>query len=174
MKKGDIGLQENEYMDIIRGKTAVLFEGACRVSARISDAVDEKEAAIARYGHHLGMAFQIADDLFDYTLETRQLGKKVGADLREGKMTLPLIYALKHAPASERGKMERIAGSPDFNEAMFHDLVKCLDQYGGLQYSRALAAQHLDTAKSALDIFDDGETRTTLQMLADYVLLRNV
>ena len=87
MRKGDIRLPEAEYMQVIRRKTAVLFEAACRVSAVLADAPPEKENALAGYGLNLGMAFQIADDLFDYTLATRQLGKEVGADLREGKMT---------------------------------------------------------------------------------------
>ena len=100
--------------------------------------------------------------------------KKIGADMREGKMTLPLIYALQQAPAAEREKMKKIVADPDFTDADFQELVSCLDRFGGLEYTRKLAADHLETAKAALDIFDDGETKTTMLMLTDYVLKRSV
>ncbi len=94
---GDSGLTEDQYMEIIRRKTAILFEGTCRCGALIADAPSDPVDALTTYGYHLGMAFQIADDLLDYTADSTTLGKKAGADLREGKLTLPLIRALKAA-----------------------------------------------------------------------------
>ena len=102
MRKGDINLTEAEYKEVIRRKTAMLFEAACRVSAILADATEEQETALSEYGYNLGIAFQMADDLFDYTLETSEFGKEVGADLREGKLTLPVIYALKQAQSGDR------------------------------------------------------------------------
>ena len=99
MRKGSLDLTEKEYMEIIRRKTAVLFQGACRVSALIAGAPNEKEIALSDYGFNLGIAFQMVDDLLDYTLDTGVLGKEVGADLKEGKLTLPVIYSLKAADA---------------------------------------------------------------------------
>ncbi|MEA3437272.1 MAG: polyprenyl synthetase family protein, partial [Thermodesulfobacteriota bacterium] len=89
MRKGELNISEEEYMDVIRRKTAVLFQGACRISAIITDATHEKEKALSDYGYNLGLAFQMADDLLDYTSDTKVLGKEVGADLKEGKLTLP-------------------------------------------------------------------------------------
>ncbi|MGD9417005.1 MAG: polyprenyl synthetase family protein, partial [Desulfobacterales bacterium] len=97
MRKGDVSLSEDEYMEVIRRKTAVLFQAACKVSAVIAEATPEKERALSDYGYNLGLAFQMVDDLFDYTKDTAALGKEVGADLREGKLTLPIIQALKEA-----------------------------------------------------------------------------
>ena len=104
MRKGDISLTEDEYLEVIRRKTAVLFEAACRTSAILADADDEDKNALTKFGYNLGMAFQMTDDLFDYTLDTAEFGKEVGADLKEGKMTLPVIYALKQANSNDREK----------------------------------------------------------------------
>ena len=102
MRKGDVSLTEDEYLEVIRRKTAVLFQAACTVSAVIAEAPEEKEKALSDFGYHLGIAFQMADDLFDYTMDTADLGKEVGADLREGKLTLPVIHALKQANPADR------------------------------------------------------------------------
>ena len=112
-RKGKIDLTEAEYMDIIKCKTAVLFQGACRISAILAEASEEKEMALAQYGYHLGMAFQMADDLLDYTFDTQALGKTVGADLREGKLTLPVIIALKQAVSGDRDLMGKIIQNED-------------------------------------------------------------
>ena len=88
-------LTEAEYKEVIRRKTAMLFEAACRVSAVIADATEAQETALSKYGYNLGIAFQMADDLFDYTLQTSDFGKEVGADLREGKLTLPVIRTFR-------------------------------------------------------------------------------
>jgi len=85
MRKGDLDISQEEYLEVIRRKTAVLFQGACRISAIIADAPNEKEKALSDYGYNLGLAFQMADDLLDYTSDTKVLGKEVGADLKEGK-----------------------------------------------------------------------------------------
>ena len=100
MRKGDVTLTEDEYLEVIRRKTAVLFQAACTVSAVIADAPPEKEQALSDYGYNLGIAFQMIDDLFDYTMDTADLGKEVGADLREGKLTIPVIHALNRADSA--------------------------------------------------------------------------
>ncbi len=114
MRKGDINLNEEEYLEVIRRKTAMLFEAACRVSAVISDAPQESEKALSDYGFNLGIAFQMADDLFDYTLTTADFGKAVGADLREGKLTLPVISALRNAAPDDKEVMIKIIQDPNF------------------------------------------------------------
>ena len=132
MRKGDISLTEDEYKEVIRCKTAMLFEAACRVSAILANATEENENALAEYGYNLGIAFQMADDLFDYTLQTSDFGKEVGADLREGKLTLPVIYALQQAGAGDRELMIQDNPEPRFFRAEFKTLTGLLEKYGGL------------------------------------------
>ncbi|MGA6927181.1 MAG: polyprenyl synthetase family protein, partial [Desulfosarcina sp.] len=142
-KKGDITLTEAQYLDVIRCKTAVLFQGACRTGALVAGAGTNQVEALAAYGHHLGLAFQMADDLLDYTRDAGTLGKGTGTDLKEGKLTLPVIHALSRASASDRERMVAIFKKPDFSAAEFDVLVGMLDEYGGIAYTRAKAAGHI-------------------------------
>lgn len=174
MRKGDISLTEDEYTEVIRRKTALLFEAACRVSAILANAPDEKEKALAEYGYNLGIAFQMADDLFDYTLQTSDFGKEVGADLREGKLTLPVIYALKQAQAADRELMIKIIQDQNFSQADFKILIDLLEKYGGLAYTRNTATAYIETAKKALAVFDPSPTRETMLDIAEYALARSL
>jgi octaprenyl-diphosphate synthase len=174
MRKGDVNLTEDEYMQVIRRKTAVLFEAACQVSAIIADAPQQKEKSLARYGYNLGIAFQMADDLFDYTLQTSDLGKEVGADLREGKLTLPVIYALKQAQPADRERMISIIEDEDFDVEDFNILIKLLEKYGGIDYTQKTATAYIETAKEALSGFEPSPARETMLDIADYALARQV
>jgi octaprenyl-diphosphate synthase len=171
-RKGALDLSEAEYLTIIRRKTAVLFEGACQVGALISRAPRHQEAALAAYGFNLGMAFQMADDLLDYSLDSQPLGKVVGADLREGKLTLPVIHALSCADAERRAAMTATISDPQFNRAAFEGLIADLEALGGITYTRQSAERFLNKAKDALTIFPDGTTKDTLTDIADYALAR--
>ncbi len=174
MRKGDVKLTEDEYLVVIRRKTAVLFKAACQVSAIIADAPQDKEKALAEYGYNLGIAFQMADDLFDYTLQTSDFGKEVGADLREGKLTLPVIYALKQANSSDRDLMIKIIRNTDFTTDDFKTLLDLLVKYGGIDYTQETAASYIDTAKNALALFEPSPTKETMLDIADYALQRRV
>ena len=172
MRKGDIHLAEGEYLEVIRRKTAVLFETACRVSAVLANAPEERESALASYGVNLGMAFQIADDLFDYTLDTPQFGKEVGADLREGKMTLPLIHGLRQAQAENREWMVSVIQDPHFSTEDFRKLAGLLKTSGAARYAEQAAETYIQNAKAALSVFPHSETLETLIDVADYALHR--
>jgi octaprenyl-diphosphate synthase len=174
MRIGDVNLEEKEYLEVIRRKTAMLFEAACRVSAIIADAPDESEKALADYGYNLGIAFQMADDLFDYTLTTSDFGKEVGADLREGKLTLPVIHALDNATAADRDLMIKIIQDPNFSTQDFRTLVDLLDKHGGIAYTQKTAASYIDTAKQALSIFEPTQDKEIMMDIADYALARRV
>jgi len=174
LRKGDIGLSEDEYLEVIRRKTAVLFEAACRVSAVLADAPEDKASALADYGFNLGMAFQMADDLFDYLLETPQLGKEIGADLREGKMTLPLIHALRNARSADRKWMSGVIQNKDFSIEDFQKLVGLLKDCGAFRYTEKAAGLFIEKAKAALEAFGPSETRQTMIDIADYTLQRRV
>jgi octaprenyl-diphosphate synthase len=171
-RKGDIGLSETEYRDVIWRKTAVLFEGACRSAALLAGASPDRIEALSTYGANLGLAFQMADDLIDYTSDTQALGKKAGADLREGKLTLPVIAALQAADQRDRERMATIIGNPLFTIDDFEELKRLLEQYGGLAYTRDKAREHVLLAKDALSGFQPSETTSILHDLADFTLQR--
>jgi len=172
MRKGDINLNEEEYLEVIRRKTAMLFEAACRVSAVISDAPQESEKALSDYGFNLGIAFQMADDLFDYTLTTADFGKAVGADLREGKLTLPVISALRNAAPDDKEVMIKIIQDPNFSDEDFKTLIDLLDKHGGIDYTQKTAAAYIDKAKQALSVFESSQPRDIMLDIADYALAR--
>lgn len=174
LRKGAVDLTEVEYLEVIRRKTAVLFEGACRVSAILAESGSEKEAALGDYGLHLGLAFQMADDLLDYTADSAALGKQVGADLREGKLTLPVIHALREARGADRERIVQIVATPDFSVAEFNSLVARLESLGSIEYTRRQAAGHIHQAKQALMVFEACPARDLLIDIADYALARKV
>jgi octaprenyl-diphosphate synthase len=174
MRKGDVTLTEDEYLEVIRRKTAVLFQAACTVSAVIADATEKKEKALSDYGHNLGIAFQMIDDLFDYTMDTADLGKEVGADLREGKLTLPVIHALKQANSADRDQMIKIIQNEDFSVDEFKTLVALIEKNDGIDYTLKKAAEHVETAKKTLSVFEASKIRDSLCDIADYVLERHL
>jgi octaprenyl-diphosphate synthase len=171
-RKGALDLTESEYMDIIRCKTAVLFQGACRISAILANSGNKKESALADYGFHVGLAFQMADDLLDYTFDSEALGKSVGADLREGKLTLPVIYSLKLVDTAVRERMESVIRDENFSESDFKWLAAVLMESGAIDYTQKLAQMHVEKASDALSIFDDSETKKILLDIADYAIIR--
>jgi octaprenyl-diphosphate synthase len=171
-RKGDVAMDQDAYLEVIRCKTAVLFEGACKVGALINGSSRDQVDALARFGHHLGIAFQMADDLLDYTLDTKALGKKVGADLREGKMTLPLIHALGIADAKDRSWIVDLIHSDEVSGEQFKRLIDLLSQFGALDYTRQCAGEHIRAAKTALAGFNNVPEHSLLANIADYALIR--
>lgn len=173
IRKGSLDLTEAEYMEIIKRKTAVLFQGTCRAGALIANVSLTKETALSDYGFNLGIAFQMVDDLLDYTLDTVTLGKEVGADLKEGKLTLPVIYSLKSADEKDRTRMENIIKNKNFSVNDFKTLIRMIDKYGGRLYTQNLATEYVQNAKEALAVFENSNTKEVLLMIADYTLSRN-
>jgi octaprenyl-diphosphate synthase len=172
MRKGHLDLTEAEYMEIIEHKTAVLFQGTCCSGALIAGVSPEKTKALSDYGFNLGIAFQMVDDLLDYSSDTTVLGKEVGADLKEGKLTLPVIYSLESAAPEDRTLMEKIIKNRDFSVNDFEVLIKMIDKYDGRTYTQSLATQYVRRAKERLSVFNNSETKETLLMIADYTLSR--
>ncbi|MEJ2658348.1 MAG: polyprenyl synthetase family protein [Desulfobacterales bacterium] len=172
MRKGQLDLSEPEYMEIIKRKTAVLFQGTCCSGALIADVSPKKVNALSDYGFNLGIAFQMVDDLLDYSRDTAVLGKEVGADLKEGKLTLPVIYSLKSAVPKDKTLMEDIIKNKNFSINDFEILIKMIDKYGGQTYTQKLATEYVRQAKDALTVFKNSKTKETLLMIADYTLSR--
>jgi octaprenyl-diphosphate synthase len=115
----------------------------------------------------------MVDDLLDYTLDTVTLGKKVGADLKEGKLTLPVIYSLKSADEKDRKRMENIIENKNFSVNDFKTLIRMIDKYGGQSYTQNLAKEYVQNARKALAAFENSKTKEVLLMIADYTLSRN-
>jgi octaprenyl-diphosphate synthase len=114
----------------------------------------------------------MADDLLDYTVDSSVLGKEVGADLKEGKVTLPVIYTLKTATVQDRDQIVDIIKNENFSVNEFERLIELLNKYGGIAYTQNLAANHIDRAKKALSVFEPSETREIMLDVADYTLAR--
>ena len=172
MRKGAIDLGETEYLEIISRKTAVLIQGACRIGALLAGASEDVEENLSEYGLNLGLAFQMADDLLDYTADPSVLGKELGADLREGKLTLPVIHTLTQAPAHEVVRMKKIIKNSDFSIQEFETLIEMMNQYDGINYTLNLASEKVKTAKAALSVFQPSETKELLSDIADYAVNR--
>lgn len=171
--KGNMSITKEDYFDIIKRKTAVLIEGACRTGARIAKAEEEKVKRLGEYGYHLGMAFQMADDLLDYLSDSKALGKMPGADLREGKLTLPLIHTISLCNEMERTLIEKeIEKGLSAMEPDFDLVVSLVEQYGGLSYTQEIAETHVKKAKNILSGFGESKETDILYMLADYSLSR--
>jgi octaprenyl-diphosphate synthase len=173
-KKGRIDLTEAQYMTIIERKTAVLIQGACRSGAILAEASEERENALADFGYHVGMAFQMADDLLDYTATADQLGKNPGADLREGKLTLPLIYSLERAVPEDREWMTQMLTGAKFDPVRFDKLKEKLESLDGISYTRTKAQACVGSAKQALEPFEATASKTILTLIADYAVHRKV
>ena len=169
---GNLDLTEDEYMEIIRRKTAVLIQGACWTGALIATASEREEKVLSEYGFNLGIAFQMADDLLDYTSDTSILGKEIGIDLKEGKLTLPVIYSLKKVNSEDRIIMEKIITDKDFSFNDFKILIGLLEKYGGLEYTKRLASEHIEKAKKSILFFKPSATKDLLLNIADYALVR--
>ena len=148
---GRVDIDEAEYREVIRCKTALLFEAATHTSALLT--VGKESAAqvdaMRRFGQHFGLTFQLVDDWLDYAGDAQAMGKNVGDDLAEGKLTLPLIYALKHAPRADR-KIITEAIEAQSVEAL-PDVLRVVQSCGALDYTKSAARQEADLAKQCLD-----------------------
>ena len=172
LHKGDLTMDEKQYMEVIRRKTACLIQTACKVGALLAGASKTQVQALTQYGYNLGCAFQLVDDLLDYTANEKILGKAIGADLREGKLTLPLIHALANAPERDRQKMETIIQGVKTNTTDFEIILELVTKHGGIAYASNRAKKLIAQAKQRLTLFGPSKSRSVLEDLADYVLTR--
>ncbi len=161
---------EPEYERLIASKTASLMSAACEMGAATGQA--EHREALARYGHALGMAFQVADDLLDYTGAESVLGKPSGQDVREHKVTLPLIHALRTMAADSRREVEAFFADPVPDEAGVRRVMELVESHGGLEYSERRAEQYGELALEALHSLPEGEPAEMLREAVRYVIDR--
>jgi octaprenyl-diphosphate synthase len=170
--KGDFDISEEEYMEIIKNKTAILISSVCLSGAIIGNASKQQEEALSNFGLNLGLAFQIADDVLDYMAEEKALGKSLGKDLEEGKITLPLIYLLQSSTDEESEKVKSIIRSEKMFRSDLTYITGLLDKYKCIEKSYEKASKLIDEAKAELDIFEDSMAKTSLMTIADYALKR--
>jgi len=169
----DLNLSEQTYLQIIEHKTASLISTSCLFGAIIADAPEVENEALRSYGKNLGMAFQVADDTLDYMADNDRLGKSLGEDLKEGKITLPLIHILQNCKDSERIWIEKLIGNEDFFPDDLKKMIDLMTAYGSIRYALKRAQDFSDTAKQDLDSFSDSLHRQSLFALADYVVQRD-
>ena len=171
-KTGDLTTTAEDYAEVIRAKTAVLFQAACEVGAMAGGADASGRQAMASYGLELGNAFQLVDDALDYGGQAGTLGKNTGDDLREGKMTLPIILALADGTAAERETITTALGDPEATAEQVADVVTILTRLETLPRTLAQAHAHASAAQQALDVLPDSDLRTLLNDVVEFSVLR--
>jgi len=169
---GAVDLTVEEYFQIVDRKTAHLFSAACAVPALIEPARPEAAPALAEYGRNLGVCFQVVDDLLDFTAQQEELGKPVLSDLKEGKLTLPLILLLPRLSPAERRPIEQVLEDRAFRRTSADEILHLVESAGTLEEARAIAEDHAERARRALDPFPEGDAREALLYAPDFVLKR--
>jgi len=172
----ETNLSRADYAEAIMGKTGLLIAASCEIGAIYGGATREQQQALRTYGVGLGCAFQMIDDLLDYTGDEKKTGKRVGNDLAEGKMTLPLIEALERADQSDRELLEKILKDQVLRIEQFQVVSKLIDKYDGYGETRRKAEAAVDDAVASLDMFpgaDADQDKQTLLALTRYVLTRH-
>lgn len=165
MNCNDPDITEESYMRVIYSKTARLFEAAAQSSAILADALPEQEKALQDYGRYIGTAFQLIDDLLDYSADGKTLGKNVGDDLSEGKPTLPLLHAMRNG-TPEQSQMIREAIEQGNGRHLLEPVLETMHQCGSLEWTRQAAEHEADKAISALKALPESPWRSALEALA--------
>ncbi|HJS52234.1 MAG TPA: polyprenyl synthetase family protein [Pyrinomonadaceae bacterium] len=169
---GDLAISEDQYFDILKRKTAYLFSGCCEIGAMLSGAALSQRAALRDYGMNLGIAFQLADDTLDFTSDQEVMGKAAGADLLEGKMTLPLIRLI-HIDRSVRGILEKVIDTGIYSDETRSNVNSRLFAHGILEDTKRIALEYAETARKSLDVFPETEYRSALDAIPNFVVQRN-
>lgn len=172
-READLAVREDQHIDIIRRKTADLFAACMRIGAILGNASEEKEQALSAYGLALGLAFQMKDDLLDFTASEKSLGKPVGLDLREGKLTLPVIYMMEAGDAEVRTKVEMVVEDRGFDRVSHVEIVALARRTGALARAEEMAIREAEAARRALQVFGPSPERDALMTLPDFILARD-
>ena len=163
---------EDTYLQVIQAKTAALFAAATQVGAVIAERSDAEEEALESYGRNLGIAFQLVDDALDYSGNQAKLGKSVGDDFREGKITLPVVLAFRRGSAEERDFWKRTMEKVDQSDADLEHAMALLEKHGTVAATIERARHYGEIAKDALAIFPESDAREVMQDLVEFVISR--
>ena len=169
---GRVDISEEQYFDILTRKTAYLFSACCEIGAILGGAGPTEQRALRDYGLNLGIAFQLVDDLLDFTATDEALGKAAGVDLLEGKLTLPLIHLLERDPA-KRAAVQTVVQKGNYDEISRSLLLTAAEQTGALEQARTRAAQFAETAKNALDTLPPSKYSEALRAIPTFILERD-
>jgi octaprenyl-diphosphate synthase len=172
-RNADLDVREADHVDIIRRKTADLFSACMRIGAILGEVGPEREQALASYGLNLGICFQMVDDLLDFTADEKVLGKPVANDLREGKLTLPVIYLLRHAGETARQAVTHVLEDRGFSRVSREQLVALAREHGSLDEARVMAERYAAAARQDLLAFERSPYREALHVLPDFILARD-
>ena len=162
-----------EHLDIVRSKTAYLFAGCAKIGAMLGSTTEDQQDALWDYGLSIGMAFQIVDDLLDFTGEELALGKPVGGDLREGKMTLPVIHMRERGGPAAAALLLKVMEAREVTLDDWRDIQQMLGRCRSIEYARRVAADYVERAKKALCVFPPSEAKDALLFLPEYVISRD-
>lgn len=172
-KSGDPGIEERDYLKVVFNKTASLIAAASETGAVLAGAADDRRRRMFEYGKAVGIAFQLMDDILDYTGTEKELGKPPFQDLREGKITMPMIHALKKASRGERmGALELLTGR-NRSEKEISRLARFVDLNGGLEYTGRAARGYVERGKRLLSALPATNARTALLRLSDFIVSRS-
>lgn len=163
---------EAEYKQLIQYKTAELISAACQLGALGAHGKAAEVRALGDYGLNAGMAFQIVDDLLDVVSDHQKIGKPVGNDLREGKITLPYIRTLAIAKPADRKRLEQLLGSEDLDDAAMEEVIAIVRRYDGIAYSQQVARDYAHAAQRALEPLRPSPIKDILQTVAEFVVVR--
>ena len=170
---GSIVVSEADYMDLVHRKTASLFSACAKLGAMVAEADDVAEARLGEYAWNLGMAFQLVDDVLDFTARESVLGKPVGSDLREGKVTLPLIYALEEAGEAERGLVATILRDGNYERVPLKDVLALIQRRRGFERAMERAEAFTAKARSLIEEFRESPCQRALSVLTEMVTDRD-
>ena len=170
---GRIDVSEADYMELVHRKTAGLFSACARLGALVAGADSQAEDRLGDYAWNLGMAFQLVDDMLDFTAREQTLGKPVGGDLREGKITLPLIYALERATAEEREMVETILQERSYERVPFRRIRAMIEKYGGFERIQERAQAFTDKARQLIGEFPESRYQRALYAVTELVTDRD-
>ena len=169
---GDVGITEEQYFDILRRKTAFLFSACCEIGAILAGANADERTALRDYGLDLGIAFQLADDLLDLTADGGELGKAVGADVLEGKLTLPLIMLCRTNP-DVRTEVQKVMASGSYPDGSRERLTHLLIETGSMDEMRRIANGYADAARKNLEVLPESKYSLVLREIPTFVIERN-
>jgi octaprenyl-diphosphate synthase len=172
-RNGDLRMSEAQHLDIIRRKTADLFAACMSIGAILGDVGEDKRRALTSYGLNLGICFQMVDDLLDFTADEKVLGKPVNNDLREGKLTLPVIFLLRKAGTVGAQTVSHVLADRGFERVSREDLLRLAREHGALEEARSLAARYAEAARKDLAVFERSPYREALAVLPDFILSRD-
>jgi octaprenyl-diphosphate synthase len=172
-KTGDVDITEDEHFEIIRRKTAFLFGGCAQIGGMLGGMTREQEVALQEYGFNLGIAFQLVDDLLDYTADAAALGKPIGGDLREGKVTLPIIFLLRRGGEAADELIRSVVRDRAVTTEQWREILRLLREHRSTEQAYSRALEYAERAKNSLSAFPSSRERDALIALTDYVLSRD-